>query len=358
MSNHPTIDYPAPPAVPPQGKLQSEHDGFAIASLVTAFFLPILGIIFGHLSNHRAKQAHRAKSGLAVAGLVLGYLFTVISVLVIIIVAAAASSSPSASMTPAPPASSAPAASAPAAPAAQSYAHVQSLLAAMAQHGAACSNVSSNTSSTIAGSLSAADCSGVSAGDTVVAMFTDHASAVAYANSILGLGQSLGPVAEVVGPDWTVNTVPAFAHKVVTAVGGQLMLVPSASSPAPAAPATTAPAAPATSAPAAPAGPTTSQQQALDSAQSYLGLDSGFSRQGLIDQLDSPYGGKFSVADATWATDHSGADWDAQAVLAAKGYMNLGSGFSRSGLIDQLDSPYGGKFTLAQATYAVNQVGL
>lgn len=98
------------------GKLPSEHDGFAIASLVTAFFLPILGIIFGHLSNHRAKLAHRAKSGLAVAGLVLGYLFTVISVLVIIIVAAA-SSSPSASMTPAPPASSAPAA--PSSPATQ-----------------------------------------------------------------------------------------------------------------------------------------------------------------------------------------------------------------------------------------------
>ena len=44
------------------GKLPSEHDGFAIASLVTAFFVPILGIIFGHLSNHRAKLAHRAKS--------------------------------------------------------------------------------------------------------------------------------------------------------------------------------------------------------------------------------------------------------------------------------------------------------
>ncbi len=87
-----------------------------------------------------------------------------------------------------------------------------------------------------------------------------------------------------------------------------------------------------------------SQQQALDSAQSYLALGSGFSRQGLIDQLDSPYGGKFSVADATWPADHVGADWDAQAVLAAKGYMQLG-GFSRASLIDQLDSPYGGKFS-------------
>jgi heme/copper-type cytochrome/quinol oxidase subunit 2 len=97
------------------GKLPPEHDGFAIASLVTAFFLPVLGIIFGHLSNHRAKLAHRAKSGLAVAGLVLGYLFAVISVLVIIIVAAAASSTTSASITPAPSASSAPASPAPSA---------------------------------------------------------------------------------------------------------------------------------------------------------------------------------------------------------------------------------------------------
>ena len=100
---------------------------------------------------------------------------------------------------------------------------------------------------------------------------------------------------------------------------------PSASSPAPAAPATTAPAAPATSAPAAPAGPTVSQQQALDSAQSYLDLGTGFSRAGPDrPAIDSPYGGKFSVADATWAVDHSGADWDAQAVMAAKGYMKMG----------------------------------
>jgi Host cell surface-exposed lipoprotein len=119
-------------------------------------------------------------------------------------------------------------------------------------------------------------------------------------------------------------------------------------------PATTAPAAPVTQ---APAGPTVSQQQALDAAQSYLQMGSGFSRAGLIAQLDSPNGNQFSVADATWAADHSGADWNAQAVMAAQGYMKLG-GFSRSSLIDQLDSPYGGQFTYAQATYAANQVGL
>jgi hypothetical protein len=114
------------------------------------------------------------------------------------------------------------------------------------------------------------------------------------------------------------GTVPTRATTAPAAPATTAPAAPATTAPAapattaPAAPATTAPAASATSAPAAPAGPTVSQQQALDSAQSYLALGSGFSRQGLIHQLDSPYGGKFSVADATWAADHSGADWDAR----------------------------------------------
>jgi hypothetical protein len=134
---------------------------------------------------------------------------------------------------------------------------------------------------------------------------------------------------------------------------------------APAAPATNAPAPatsqpatsePATSAPAAPAGPTVSQQQALESAKSYLDLG-GFSKAKLIDQLSSPYGEKFSEADAKWAVAHCGADWNAQAVMSAKSYMEMG-GFSRSKLIDQLTSPYGEQFTYAQAVYAADHVGL
>jgi hypothetical protein len=123
-------------------------------------------------------------------------------------------------------------------------------------------------------------------------------------------------------------------------------------------PAAAAPAAPASQPPAAPAGPTASQQQALTSAQGYLSDGQGFSRAGLIAQLDSPYGGQFSVADATWAVDNSGADWNAQAAIAAKGYASDGQGFSRQGLIDQLDSPYGGQFTYAQAVYGAGQAGL
>jgi hypothetical protein len=106
-----------------------------------------------------------------------------------------------------------------------------------------------------------------------------------------------------------------------------------------------------------PAG-TVSQMQALAAAQGYLSDGQGFSLLGLIGQLDSPDGDNFSVADATWAVDHSGADWDAQAVESAKGYMSTGMGFSRAGLIQQLTSADGDQFTQAQATYAANAVGL
>lgn len=121
---------------------------------------------------------------------------------------------------------------------------------------------------------------------------------------------------------------------------------PSPSAPAPTTPADTAPAVSA------------SRQQALDSAQSYLSDGQGFSRAGLIQQLTSSYGEGFSKADATWAVDHSGADWDAQAVISAKNYLASGEGFSRQGLIQQLTSSYGEGFTYAQAVYAVGKVGL
>jgi hypothetical protein len=98
-------------------------------------------------------------------------------------------------------------------------------------------------------------------------------------------------------------------------------------------------------------------QQAVDSAQSYLSEGQGFSEQGLIQQLTSSAGNGFTQAQAEYAIDHVQADWDAQAVDAAKGYMQIG-GFSRAGLIQQLTSSAGNGFTLAQAEYAVSKVGL
>ena len=101
---------------------------------------------------------------------------------------------------------------------------------------------------------------------------------------------------------------------------------------------------------------TAGQENALGSAKSYLDI-SGFSRLGLIQQLSSPAGDGYSVADATYAADHVGANWNEQAVRSAKSYLEI-THFSRSGLIQQLSSSAGDKYTRAQATYAADKVGL
>ena len=102
---------------------------------------------------------------------------------------------------------------------------------------------------------------------------------------------------------------------------------------------------------------TTAQQQAVDAAQGYLRLGSGFSQEGLIQQLTSSAGSGFTQADAQFAVNYLHPDWDVQAVEAAQGYMKLG-GFSASSLTQQLTSDAGSGFTQAQAEYAVAKVGL
>ena len=81
---------------------------------------------------------------------------------------------------------------------------------------------------------------------------------------------------------------------------------------------------------------TASQENAIRSAESYLEL-SGFSEQGLIDQLSSDYGDGYPRKDSVFAVRHLDVDWNAEAVESAKSYLEL-SGFSRQGLIDQLSS--------------------
>ncbi|MBK6311995.1 MAG: Ltp family lipoprotein [Candidatus Microthrix sp.] len=84
---------------------------------------------------------------------------------------------------------------------------------------------------------------------------------------------------------------------------------------------------------------------------------SGFSRQGLIDQISSEYGDQFSVQDATAAVDSLNVDYNAEAVQSASSYLEF-SGFSCQGLIDQLSSEYGDQYTIDQANFAASQVGL
>lgn len=124
-------------------------------------------------------------------------------------------------------------------PTAQSYPNTPSLLAAMVVHGALCTAASFKSGGSVAGEINPyVECTGASSGDTAILVFADHADALAYANSMISVGQTAStPTAEVVGPDWVVNSSPAFAPKVIKAVGGQL--ITASSSPATSAPAAT-----------------------------------------------------------------------------------------------------------------------
>lgn len=92
---------------------------------------------------------------------------------------------------------------------------------------------------------------------------------------------------------------------------------------------------------------TSGQKNALKQAESYLRY-SAFSHKGLVEQLE--YEG-YSHADAVYAADHCGADWNEQAYLSAKSYLEYSS-FSYSGLVEQLE--YEG-FTAAQAEYGAKK---
>lgn len=97
------------------------------------------------------------------------------------------------------------------------------------------------------------------------------------------------------------------------------------------------------------------QTTAEKSAKQYLKI-MPFSKQGLIDQLSSPYGSGFTVEEATAAVDKleqdSLVDWNEQAIKYAKRYIDL-KPFSRQGLLRQLSSKYGAQFTKEQSEAAV-----
>lgn len=100
---------------------------------------------------------------------------------------------------------------------------------------------------------------------------------------------------------------------------------------------------------------TVAQQNAARSALGYINM-SGFSRKGLIHQLSSSSGEGYEVADATVAVDSLGIDWKEQAVRSAKDYLRM-SGFSCKGLIQQLSSSSGENYTAAEARYGATQAG-
>lgn len=104
---------------------------------------------------------------------------------------------------------------------------------------------------------------------------------------------------------------------------------------------------------------TVGQKNAVRSAREYL-KSMPFSRQGLIDQLSSEYGSGYTVEEAEFAVSYlesnNEVDWYEQAVKTAENYVDM-MGFSRDGLIDQLSSDYGSKFTVEEAEYAADALG-
>lgn len=98
-----------------------------------------------------------------------------------------------------------------------------------------------------------------------------------------------------------------------------------------------------------------SQLNAVRTAEQYISM-TGFSRDGLINQLSSDAGDGYSVSDATAAVDSLSVDWNENAARTARQYLDM-SGFSCNGLIEQLSSDAGDKYTVAQATYGARQAG-
>ena len=188
----------------------------------------------------------------------------------------------------------------------------------------------------------------------VAASVTVGAAALATIAAILGSGgSSPSGTAAVPAASVTVTATPTAVATIQ--VPGPTVTVTVTKSRAAAAVAKSAPVVPvaAVTTPSQDtAAQTVSEGQAVSQAQNYLSLGAGFSRLGLIDQLEFD---KFSSSDSAYAADHVGADWNTQAALKAKSYMSLGTGFSYGSMVDQLEFD---KFTPSQAAYGAKSVGL
>jgi peptidyl-prolyl cis-trans isomerase B (cyclophilin B) len=82
----PGYPYPYPyPGQPPYPAPPRPTNAMAIASIVCAFILAPLGIIFGHISLSQIKKTGEEGRGLAITGLVVGYAITFLTVISLVV---------------------------------------------------------------------------------------------------------------------------------------------------------------------------------------------------------------------------------------------------------------------------------
>ena len=87
------VALPAPPLAPGSGTADPRSRGLAIASLTLSIVWlvgpgSVLAIVFGHLSRRRDRKAGAPPNGLALAGLVIGYVGAGLTVLLVLLAVA------------------------------------------------------------------------------------------------------------------------------------------------------------------------------------------------------------------------------------------------------------------------------
>jgi peptidyl-prolyl cis-trans isomerase B (cyclophilin B) len=75
---------PAPGFYPPAYPPPRQTNSMAIVALVTALVFAPLGIVFGHIALSQIRHSDEDGKGLAIAGLVIGYVLTGLFLLVIV----------------------------------------------------------------------------------------------------------------------------------------------------------------------------------------------------------------------------------------------------------------------------------
>lgn len=95
-------------------------------------------------------------------------------------------------------------------------------------------------------------------------------------------------------------------------------------------------------------------RSALSKANDYSNI-MYMSKTAIYDQLISDYGEKFTPAEAQYAIENTGADWNFNALQKAKDYQTT-MNMSAEEIRNQLTSEYGERFTLEEANYAVANI--